>query len=70
VISPEHSHAVPPVVAIDPGGLSQAAAGHNWYPAIRRCGCGLSLPNARHWTSHVAAVTLPAAPPLPLVQRL
>jgi hypothetical protein len=52
------------------GGPFEAAAGHNWYPAIHRCACGLSLPNAQHWTSHVAAVTLPQAPPEPLIQRL
>jgi hypothetical protein len=26
---------------------------HNWYPAVQRCACGLSLRSATHWVSHI-----------------
>ena len=28
--------------------------GHCWYPAVRRCGCGLNLRSALLWTDHIA----------------
>ena len=31
-------------------------AEHNWYPALQRCACGLSLRSATHWVSHVCQV--------------
>lgn len=32
--------------------------GHNWYPAVQRCACGLNLRSAQLWTDHLAAVVL------------
>jgi hypothetical protein len=31
-----------------------ALDGHCWYPAAQRCGCGLNLRSALHWTDHIA----------------
>jgi len=70
VITSEHSPSAPPAVTTATGGASQAAAGHNWYPALSRCACGLRLPNAQHWTDHLASIGIRPAPALPLVHRL
>ena len=36
---------------------------HNWYPAVQRCACGLSLRTSAHWVSHICqlAASNPAA---------
>ena len=31
--------------------------GHCWYPAVRRCGCGLNLRSALLWTDHIAQLS-------------
>ncbi len=36
--------------------LRGALADHNWYPAVRRCACGLNLRSATHWVSHICQV--------------
>ena len=30
--------------------------GHCWYPSAQRCGCGLNLRSAMHWTDHIAGL--------------
>ena len=59
-----------PPVGDAPGVAPETSGRHNWYPALSRCACGLRLPNAQHWTDHVASVGVRPAPALPLIDRI
>jgi hypothetical protein len=37
--------------------LRSALDGHCWYPAVQRCGCGLSLRSALLWTDHIGQIS-------------
>ena len=38
--------------------LPRELLSHNWYPAVQRCACGLSLRSAQLWTHHIATVAV------------
>jgi len=42
--------------------LRQAIDQHCWYPAARRCGCGLNLSSAQLWTEHIATISVYGEP--------
>jgi hypothetical protein len=44
-----------------PTPLGGTLDGHCWYPAVQRCGCGLSLRSALLWTDHIAQLSAPEA---------